>query len=156
MKTKFGCTFFFGAVMILTCNYTQWQTNLNKKPGNNIVQLSSLKGQARKYKLHSAVTLLVNHGSCSKGPHRSHGKEEPFTRNEPPSRPVAYKTSKPSYSQQDFMLLPKLEEPNYFNSVPLLFSSKSLFDQLGKKQNLTQSISSWTFKPCCKKTTFCF
>lgn len=50
--------------------------------------------------------------------------------------PAGHGACRTANCQQDFMLLGKSEVCNYFNSIPLLFSSKKLFLATGKKNIL--------------------
>ena len=53
--------------------------------------------------------------------------------------PAGHGACRTANCQQDFMLLGKSQVCNYFNSIPLLFSSKKLFLATGKKTSYTIS-----------------
>lgn len=85
----------------------------------------------------SASVLLLCHKSYStKSFRKSLGIITAFTCDVPRNRPAGHNVCKTANCQQDFTLLLKSEVCNYFNFIPLLFSSKRHFFGNRKKKNL--------------------
>lgn len=89
--------------------------------------------------LSAGVLLLYHKSYYTRSFRKSLGIITAFTCDVPRNRPAGHNVCKTANCQQDFTLLLKSEVCNYFNFIPLLFSSKRHF--FGNRKIKTYTIS---------------